>query len=89
MMCDGCNDGYHIYCVSLPDVPEVDWYCSKCQKENNKNENQNQNQNKEKQDLEKENSSIALNRSPRHPIEKLPNILPPITKKRKRVSNKN
>ncbi|WIA14572.1 hypothetical protein OEZ85_003088 [Tetradesmus obliquus] len=29
LLCDGCNDEYHCYCVTpaLLDVPEGDWYC--------------------------------------------------------------
>ena len=29
MLCEGCNDEYHTYCLSppLPEVPHDDWYC--------------------------------------------------------------
>jgi len=30
MLCDGCDDGYHSYCVKLKEVPKGDWFCSKC-----------------------------------------------------------
>jgi hypothetical protein len=32
LLCDGCNDEYHCYCLSppLPDVPEGDFYCAAC-----------------------------------------------------------
>jgi hypothetical protein len=30
MLCDGCDDGYHSYCVKLKKVPKGDWFCSKC-----------------------------------------------------------
>lgn len=33
MLCEGCDDGYHIYCLtpSLSAVPDDDWYCPSCQ----------------------------------------------------------
>jgi histone demethylase JARID1 len=32
LLCDGCNRGYHLYCLtpSLPTVPKSDWYCLQC-----------------------------------------------------------
>lgn len=32
LLCDGCEAGYHIYCLDPPltVVPKIDWYCSKC-----------------------------------------------------------
>ena len=32
LLCDGCEAGYHIYCLDPPltAVPKVDWYCSRC-----------------------------------------------------------
>ncbi|KAI8880179.1 hypothetical protein K501DRAFT_225308 [Backusella circina FSU 941] len=32
LLCDGCNRGYHLYCLSpsLPNVPKSDWYCLQC-----------------------------------------------------------
>jgi hypothetical protein len=32
MLCDGCNMGFHTYCLSPPleEVPEDDWYCDSC-----------------------------------------------------------
>lgn len=32
MLCEGCNDEYHIYCLDPPlaSVPHDDWYCGKC-----------------------------------------------------------
>lgn len=32
LLCDGCEAGYHIYCLDPPlsSVPKIDWYCSKC-----------------------------------------------------------
>jgi hypothetical protein len=36
LLCDGCNDEYHCYCVTpaLLDVPEGDWYCPVCSSSN-------------------------------------------------------
>ena len=33
LLCEGCNAEYHIYCCTPPleAVPEDDWYCPKCQ----------------------------------------------------------
>lgn len=30
ILCDQGNDGYHTCCVDLENVPDNDWYCSKC-----------------------------------------------------------
>lgn len=32
LLCDGCDHGYHIYCLEPPlkAVPERDWYCDRC-----------------------------------------------------------
>ena len=32
LLCDGCDNGFHTYCLDPPlmEVPEGDWYCSKC-----------------------------------------------------------
>ncbi|KAI8982573.1 hypothetical protein BDB01DRAFT_851066 [Pilobolus umbonatus] len=32
LLCDGCNRGYHLYCLSpaLSSVPKSDWYCVHC-----------------------------------------------------------
>mmetsp|Transcript_1194 Transcript_1194/g.2425 ORF Transcript_1194/g.2425 Transcript_1194/m.2425 type:complete len:193 (-) Transcript_1194:696-1274(-) len=32
LLCEGCNDEYHTYCLDPPlrSVPTGDWYCSKC-----------------------------------------------------------
>ncbi|GAB1605140.1 tyrosine-protein kinase BAZ1B-like isoform X2 [Argonauta hians] len=32
ILCDDCNEGYHMYCLrpALPIIPEGDWYCPSC-----------------------------------------------------------
>jgi histone demethylase JARID1 len=32
LLCDGCNRGYHMYCLSPPlsSIPRTDWYCLQC-----------------------------------------------------------
>ena len=30
MLCDGCDRGYHCYCVGLDAVPLDDWHCATC-----------------------------------------------------------
>ncbi|KAI7876296.1 uncharacterized protein EV154DRAFT_429798 [Mucor mucedo] len=32
LLCDGCNRGYHMYCLSPPlnSIPKTDWYCLQC-----------------------------------------------------------
>ena len=30
MLCDGCDQGYHCYCVGLESVPLDDWFCPMC-----------------------------------------------------------
>ena len=30
LLCDGCGDAYHTYCVGLSRVPKDDWYCGEC-----------------------------------------------------------
>lgn len=31
LLCDGCEDGYHTYCLHLEHIPEGDWFCPKCE----------------------------------------------------------
>ncbi|GAX83622.1 hypothetical protein CEUSTIGMA_g11046.t1 [Chlamydomonas eustigma] len=31
LLCDGCDSGYHTYCVGLDHIPEGEWYCQVCQ----------------------------------------------------------
>ena len=33
LLCDGCDAGYHIYCMDPPmeEVPDGDWFCKDCQ----------------------------------------------------------
>lgn len=33
LLCDGCDDGYHTYCLDPPlsQIPEDEWYCCKCE----------------------------------------------------------
>jgi hypothetical protein len=35
LLCDGCNLGWHMYCLQLPlmAVPEGDWLCEQCRVE--------------------------------------------------------
>lgn len=32
ILCDGCNNGFHIYCLKPPlsHIPDDDWYCPNC-----------------------------------------------------------
>ena len=32
LLCDGCDDGWHLYCLPDPlaEVPEEDWFCMEC-----------------------------------------------------------
>ncbi len=32
LLCDGCDDGYHIYCCTpkLKEIPDGDWFCEEC-----------------------------------------------------------
>ena len=32
LICDGCELGYHMYCLTPPlqNIPKTDWYCAKC-----------------------------------------------------------
>ncbi|KAI9244643.1 hypothetical protein EDC94DRAFT_551694 [Helicostylum pulchrum] len=32
LLCDGCNRGYHMYCLTpaLTSIPKTDWYCLQC-----------------------------------------------------------
>jgi len=30
MLCDGCDRGFHSYCLNISAVPIADWYCSGC-----------------------------------------------------------
>ena len=38
LLCDGCNQGYHIHCLNPPlrRVPRGDWFCFKCERANRK-----------------------------------------------------
>ena len=31
ILCDGCPNAYHIDCITLPEIPEGEWYCPECQ----------------------------------------------------------
>lgn len=35
LLCDACNDGYHTYCLrpKLSLVPEGEWFCPRCIRE--------------------------------------------------------
>lgn len=35
LLCDGCNSGHHLFCLSTPlnEVPPGDWYCDQCVEE--------------------------------------------------------
>lgn len=41
LLCDGCDEGYHIYCLNPPlaEIPEGDWFCPYCSAERSKVEN--------------------------------------------------
>ena len=30
LLCDGCDDGFHIYCLNISQVPATDWFCPMC-----------------------------------------------------------
>src|SRR4051794_20602943 len=32
LLCDGCDHGYHTYCLDPPvkAIPDRDWYCNRC-----------------------------------------------------------
>jgi hypothetical protein len=30
MLCDGCDQGFHCYCVGLQQVPLEEWHCTFC-----------------------------------------------------------
>ena len=30
LLCDGCDDSYHLSCVKMVDIPEGDWLCDAC-----------------------------------------------------------
>ena len=36
VLCDGCDKGYHTYCMDPPieEIPEGDWFCPECVKNN-------------------------------------------------------
>ena len=38
MLCDGCDQGHHCYCVGLDAVPLEEWYCRICAEENPRRE---------------------------------------------------
>jgi len=31
LLCDGCDAGFHTYCIKMKDIPEGEWLCAKCQ----------------------------------------------------------
>lgn len=31
LLCDSCDDGFHIYCLNIPQIPATDWHCPMCQ----------------------------------------------------------
>ncbi|CAE7535847.1 unnamed protein product [Symbiodinium pilosum] len=33
LLCDGCDAGYHTFCVGLSAVPAGDWYCERCEED--------------------------------------------------------
>lgn len=31
LLCDSCDRGYHMYCIGLAHIPEIEyWYCTYC-----------------------------------------------------------
>jgi len=32
MLCDGCDKGFHTYCINLPALPIEDWFCPACRR---------------------------------------------------------
>ena len=30
LLCDGCDTGFHTFCIGLAGVPHGDWFCAKC-----------------------------------------------------------
>ncbi len=32
LLCDGCNKGFHTYCLNLPAIPVGNWYCPGCRR---------------------------------------------------------
>ena len=31
ILCDGCDEGFHTYCIGIGRVPRVErWYCAEC-----------------------------------------------------------
>ncbi|EPX73629.1 CTD-binding SR-like protein rA9 [Schizosaccharomyces octosporus yFS286] len=39
LLCDGCDDAYHTFCLDLEEVPENEFYCPNCVFLNNENVN--------------------------------------------------
>jgi hypothetical protein len=41
LLCDGCDKGYHIYCVvpKLSAIPDGDWFCTACTQQQQQREN--------------------------------------------------
>lgn len=33
MLCDGCDRGFHTYCLGLDGVPPGEWFCSACKRQ--------------------------------------------------------
>jgi len=33
LLCDGCDAGYHTYCLKLQEIPSGDWFCEECEDE--------------------------------------------------------
>src|SRR5689334_2265446 len=58
LLCKGCNTGYHISCLDPPldRVPEINWYCSLCDSNNN-NQLKTGDDNDEDEDWERDKSS--------------------------------
>ncbi|GIL79109.1 hypothetical protein Vretifemale_8509 [Volvox reticuliferus] len=33
LLCDGCDRGFHTYCVEMDDIPQGEWYCPDCEQQ--------------------------------------------------------
>ncbi|GLI65819.1 hypothetical protein VaNZ11_009442, partial [Volvox africanus] len=33
LLCDGCDRGFHTYCVEMDDIPQGEWYCLDCEQQ--------------------------------------------------------